>query len=412
MEADTEAWEDRPRRRVRDLGVVAVLVVVLVVAAVISQQPETAPTGQLETGEEPTAEEAPPPVAQRPDTGAWAPMAPAPFQPTSPSQGVWTGEELLVWDHSHTGAMFAYLPDLDSWERLAEAPMTPIGGHRMVWTGDEAIVWGGRDDEGLPVAIGHRFSRQAGWQRLPAGPLRARTDAGMTWDAVRERVVIWGGDSVVTSGPDAYYDDGATFDPATDTWEPLPDNGLEGRAAPDVVGLLSGIAVMGGSAGPTTFTDGAMLDGDRVVPIPRPAIYDGPTTFLTTSIGGLLTWGRPLDFGDPSGYTWGPFTGWTPLPRLLNQERARAEVLIREQDGQLPLLIVWGGLERRGVERVTDGFWLNIATGRWRAFPPAPISARADAIVVATADQLLVWGGRSGGTVPTDGASLGLPVPS
>lgn len=183
-----------------------------------------------------------------PSVGHWLAMSPAPFTPTSLSTGVWTGDVLLVWDHSATGAMFAYNPDYDRWIRLGSAPSRTRGGHVMAWTGREVLVWGGRDRLGNPMDVGWRFSSIGGWSAMAPGPLAARSGAQGVWDSSQARLVVWGGQGGTRDTPRDLLD-GAVYDPVADTWGPLQP------AGPAFPPVTDGDAVVG-----TTDVEGWRLD--------------------------------------------------------------------------------------------------------------------------------------------------------
>jgi hypothetical protein len=88
-----------------------------------------------------------------------------------------------------------------------------------IWTGTEFIVWGGG---GGPQA-GPTWNDGAiynpatdTWRPMADSPLAGRVDHCAVWTGTE--MIIQGG----LGG--AYYDDGARYNPATDTWTPIPFN--------------------------------------------------------------------------------------------------------------------------------------------------------------------------------------------
>lgn len=424
-----DAWEadgpSRPRALVVTVAVLAAVVLVGLLGRPPAEPEEGLTVSEAEAPP-PTATETAPPVTEGLAPGEWAPMAAAPFRPDGVSPGVWSEERLLVWDGAGSGAMYLYDPAHDTWRQGALAPRRSAGRSRMLAVPGGVVVVAGTDEAGQATdqVMFYRVSVDGGgdrWALGPPLPLSPRADVGAAYDPLSESLIVWGGDSVGAPGPRLLADgvrldlrglaDGARLDQRDWDWQTLPDLGLAPRADASVMVLDSGeIVVIGGTAGLETLLDGALLRGDgRVVPIPPPPVaYDQPPTYATDG-GGVVVWGRPADFADAPGHWWAPFEGWRRLPRLLNQERAVAEAIVRR--GFPHLLVVWGGLERRGPERVTDGFWLDLFRQTWRVFPAAPLAARSDAVVVLAGEDLLVWGGRSGGIFPNDGAVLRLPPP-
>lgn len=328
-------------------------------------------------------------------------MTPAPFQPTQPSAGVWSGEELLVWDHSDTRLVWAYDPSTDAWRSSTDqAPQhRAAGDYGITFAAGRLVIVGGSDSDGIPTAQAMAYDVAADtWTDLPDLPIGGRIQPGMA--AREDRVVVWG-DQANTPEP---HDGGARLDLGTTRWEGLPELGPNSRPAP-TVGLTSDgdVGVWGGTAGNSWVMDGAVLAPDgTVTAIPPPPVdYDSPPAAAWLD-GRLVVWGRPGEaLRDRPGYVWTTQVGWRPLPRLLRQERGDPAIAVDADQDQIA---VWGGIERFGLDRTTDGFVLNLGNERWRQVPPAPLTARQDATVILAEGQLIVWGGASGGVVPRDGA--------
>lgn len=333
--------------------------------------------------------------------GQWMPMSEAPFEPRQPSPGVWSGEELVVWDHSDTRLVWAYDPSTDTWRSgTAAAPQDrSAGDYGVIFAGGMLVIAGGSDPDGLPTAQAMAYDVAAdAWTELPEMPLTGRTHPGMAAD--QNTVVVWGGQPLATPLPG---DVGARLDLTTNRWERLDDMDLDSRSAP-AVGLTTtaDIGVWGGTAGNVWITDGALLGADgTVTAIPPPPVnYDSPpaAAWMDTR---LVVWGRPgANLRDRPGYIWEAQAGWRPLPRLLRQERGDPDMAVDQDRRQIT---VWGGIERFGLDRTTDGFVLDLTTEQWRRIPPAPLTARHDATVILAEGQVIVWGGASGGVVPHDG---------
>jgi hypothetical protein len=191
----------------------------------------------------------PTPVRSAPATGAatvsqlaagrWSALPRAPIVPRDGAAVVWTGTELLAWGGASgyggeelraDGA--AYDPATGRWRLLASAPLSGRQGQASVWTGRELIVWGGYDR----IAARHLHVADDGaaydpasdtWRRLPSAPLSARTNSLAVWTG-REMLVL-GGQPAVTNGPRSYDRDGAAYDPALNRWRhidpPVPPTG-------------------------------------------------------------------------------------------------------------------------------------------------------------------------------------------
>ena len=120
-----------------------------------------------------------------------------------------------------------YDPATNTWKRLPPAPISPRTGAAAVWTGTEMLVWGGADSESSLAGDTHVAAdgaaydpRTETWRRLSASPLAARHDPIAVWTG--DRLVVLGGQPVVSQAVEFGYADGATYDPATDRWQILP----------------------------------------------------------------------------------------------------------------------------------------------------------------------------------------------
>jgi N-acetylneuraminic acid mutarotase len=136
---------------------------------------------------------------------------------------VWTGTEMIVWGGSgpnltrlNDGAR--YDPTTNTW-----TPMSDLGAPSArrdataVWTGSEMIVWGGlADDHGAynPTTDTWRTVSNA---EAPNPTRRAFHSAIWTGS----RMIVWGGETDCNPGPCAVTTRGASYDPASDTWQPL-----------------------------------------------------------------------------------------------------------------------------------------------------------------------------------------------
>ena len=137
--------------------------------------------------------------------------APAPTTPTEPSASPF--------------------PDLKrGWTELPAPPEVRVTT-ATAWTGRELIVWGGYVYSGYSdeqaQADGFVYEPEAQrWRSLPDGPLEARAQPASAWTGTE--LLIWGGSPNTTFG--SFVDDGAAYDPATETWRTLPQAPITARA--------------------------------------------------------------------------------------------------------------------------------------------------------------------------------------
>jgi len=109
-----------------------------------------------------------------------------------------------------------------SW-RDVPMPPVPMGGDAgVVWTGTRLFAWGGTSDptkfqvQGISrrAALYDPTSRK--WRRTSEAPIVSRSNPTTVWTG--SEVLIWGG----LDASRHVVDDGAAYDPATDTWRILP----------------------------------------------------------------------------------------------------------------------------------------------------------------------------------------------
>lgn len=138
---------------------------------------------------------------------------------------IWTGSRMAVWGGVNATGLLAdgglYDPVLNQWTLLTAVNQpSPRSAATAVWTGSRLIVWGGQG-ELAPLNNGGQlvFSSgvpQAAWQPIAVqGAPSARFGHTAVWTGTK--MIIWGGriGGILAN-------DGAAYDPATDTWSALP----------------------------------------------------------------------------------------------------------------------------------------------------------------------------------------------
>lgn len=177
----------------------------------------------------------------------------------------WTGRFMLVWGGRNASGVLQdgalYDPVEDRWLPLpTEGAPAARADARSAWTGTELLVWGGYDatgergdggrltfdPNGLPIA----------WRALStAGAPGARRGHVAVWSGTIW--LIWGG---LRLGQ--VLNDGARYDPQTDTWDTLPDHEAP-AARHSAAAVWSGeeMLLWGGSgAGEISLASGAGFD--------------------------------------------------------------------------------------------------------------------------------------------------------
>jgi len=174
---------------------------------------------------------------------------------------VWTGKEMLVWGgytdsqsryqgghadaHLYTGGR--YNPSSDSWKSITTkgAPSKRCG-HTAVWTGKEMIVWGGANASKV-LGDGARYdpARDA-WKPVSTdGAPGPRGSHVAVWTG--KEMIVWGGAAREPLTRSDYFEDGARYNPATDTWKPISAIGApKGRVIAIAVWTGAELVVWGG----------------------------------------------------------------------------------------------------------------------------------------------------------------------
>lgn len=219
-------------------------------------------------------------LAYSPDADTWSVSAPAPEERGNVGAVVWTGEEVVLVggdNNAPDDTAWAYRPSTDEWRQLPDPGIDPVEGMEGVWTGTEAIFAGGYIGAEPFPAVAYRPNSES-WRQLPAPLGRQLDDHEMVWtgrqvilysghsgpshletlliydpasDAWSEsspmpmapakrlagawtgdRLIIWGGYATyngMEDDEDHVFDNGASFDPVTDTWELLPEAPISDR---------------------------------------------------------------------------------------------------------------------------------------------------------------------------------------
>lgn len=170
--------------------------------------------------------------------------------------------------------------------------------------------------------------------------------------------ILWSGWNMPQSG---YVTDGASFDPALNSWTPISTVGAP--VARNEVNFI------------WTGTKGLVWGGHNGAHLASGGIYD------------------------PSANTWAPMS-------TVNQPSVRC----RQRNVWTGTeMFVWGG-ETSGAVPVSNGKLYNPATDTWRNVSTSPLSARRDFHAVWTGSEVLVWGGEIGGNVQVNDGALYNPA--
>jgi N-acetylneuraminic acid mutarotase len=148
---------------------------------------------------------------------------------------VWTGREMLFWGgftdthsryqgyhadaHLNTGGR--YDPSSDSWKTITtQGAPSKRCGHTLVWTGKEAIVWGGANAT-RALNDGARYDpARDSWRPVSADGAPSPRLAHVAFWTGKE-MLVWGGTTREVDTQGVYFENGARYNPETDTWRPL-----------------------------------------------------------------------------------------------------------------------------------------------------------------------------------------------
>jgi hypothetical protein len=160
----------------------------------------------------------------------WTQLAPPPDYRCCAGTA-WTGSELLVWSgYTYTGYSnevakrdgFRFDPISGRTTPMALSPLGPRSAPASAWTGRELLVWGGQDPGGPPYYDdGAAYDPATDtWRLLPPSPLSARVPlsvwTGFEW-------ILWG----TAVRRDDRPLDGAAYDPANNTWRSIAPGPIE-----------------------------------------------------------------------------------------------------------------------------------------------------------------------------------------
>ena len=179
-----------------------------------------------------------------PITARWAPLSKmnAP-NPRVGHQAVWSGKDMIVWGGMGmtnaspsfqqvaqplaTGARYNLASD--EWTSMdTNGAPSPRIGFSMVWSGSEALVFGGQSGislgTGQILGNGARYNPDTdSWASMTSGQAPApRTGHSAVWTG--KEMIVWGGWGQPRGKPSGFFNDGARYNPALNSWTPISTN--------------------------------------------------------------------------------------------------------------------------------------------------------------------------------------------
>ena len=294
-----------------------------------------------------------------PSIDMWQPIASA----NAPSvnmhhSAIWTDSEMIVWGGASDGPLLytggRYSPTTDTWRPISSInEPSPRGGHSAVWTGTEMIVWGGFDlITGRDLNDGASFDPVTDtWRPLTTdGAPSARMHHSAIWTG--SEMIVWGGGASHVLG---FTNTGGRYNPATASWRPMATSGAPAERF-DHRAVWTGAEMI---------VWGGVTSGDLASP--------------ATNTGGRY---------DPATDSWHP----TPIDGAPSAGRGRTAVWSGVD------MFIWGGGDV--AHDVDPGRRYDPSTNRWSAFVSSDgfLPRRAGHTAVWTGSSMIVWGGNSPGT--------------
>jgi hypothetical protein len=200
----------------------------------------------------------------------WTELPPPPEIRTGAAQE-WTGSQLLIWG-GYTGfdepnvvaSGLVFDPAESAWRQTAPGPLEPRALMASAWTGSEFLVWGGWSGtygyEFAEAFFGDGAAYDPGsdsWRTLPPAPIDARAPLSV-WTG--QEMLVWGTSVRVEDRPR----DGAAYEPTTDSWRRIAEAPIELTDATAVwTGsemIVFGAALHGGNRPETPTAIGAAYD--------------------------------------------------------------------------------------------------------------------------------------------------------
>jgi N-acetylneuraminic acid mutarotase len=280
-------------------------------------------------------------------------------EPSQRSDSVfaWTGTELILWGGYNffvsgyaLGDGARYNPITNTWSTISSlaAPSARFN-HAGVWTGTQLIIMGGQAPyvPSVPTVVLDDASSYDpatnGWSPIvmPQSPPTAREHVATVWTGTEW--IIYGGASSYSPM------NGSRFNPASQTWTPLPDGGPAGRTNPSAVWTGSELLVFGGSISSVAYDD-------------------------------VWKW-------SPTTNTW---TSTSPPTRPSARYSASAVWTGTE-------MIIYAGRAAAGTA-LSDGWRFNPVTNTWTVIATHPsLTARVDHFAAWTGTEMLIYGGSGVG---------------
>ncbi|MEP6712208.1 MAG: hypothetical protein ABJA37_07330 [Ferruginibacter sp.] len=313
------------------------------------------------------------------------------------AQSVWTGTKVILWGGYNSGILLndgaLYDPVNDSWQNISSAAVpSPRDNDVIIWTGTEMIVWGGYIyNAGFTYFNdGAKYNPATNtWTPMnTSGALTARGGCAYAWTGTE--LVIWGG----SNGTGALTD-GAKYNPGTNTWAPINSTGNPGQRYGFGHSYNStDLYVWGGFFGAPLITTGYkynfVSNAWALLPVTGtpPSGKNGP--IVKWAGNKLIVWGGKSSDGNTSfntGSTYDPATSsWTAMINSTATSGGKYGVIFNNK------LYIWG---------LGGGQFYDVAGNTWNNYPSSGFirTDRNSPAVSVTNFGFLSWGGQQYGAI-------------
>ena len=308
----------------------------------------------------------------------------------------WTDDGMLIFggrDINRINDPLFYRLSSDSWEPVSTVDMpSPRQGHSTIGRGTSAYIYGGFGPD-MPTTETNLYRYHTPtntWFPLASyGGRRSNQSMVLMDDG---RMIMWGGETSSLS----YFNDGAIYDPDTDTWSPIADAPLIGRSLHKAIWseingkmyVFGGISYGGTNLLPMSYDPNT----DTWEIIPKPTGYNG-RIYHTTVFNGryIYIYGGTNDVAvvqDDWEYdVLSSADPWTRLTEENSPQQRQYHTAVSTPYG----MIIWGGSFTSGVpvgKRFNYGCrcWQDIST----ISEPTP---RIHHSAVWTGSRMIIWGG-------------------
>jgi N-acetylneuraminic acid mutarotase len=325
-----------------------------------------------------------------------------PTVPTGRGQhaAIWTGEEMIVWGGVNAGAAnipptqlndgARYNPITKKWALLSRQNVPEAPGAPAFWTGKEMIVWSGNGNGG-------RYNpRTDSWTSInQQGAPSHRYWNSVSWTGTE--LIVWGGHASYYLEVGDYLQDGAAYNPATDTWRSISLNGAPSPRG-NHVALWTGseMLVWSGSDNHGNLADGARYDptSDTWKPITAAGMTAGSSAAAVWTGREMLVLGATGEFNAPPGVRYDPKTDqWRPIS-------AKGAVLGGSPVWTGSEVIIWGRTVLSTGVPINSMARYDPASDSWASLPEVnPPSSRYEYSAVWTGSRMLIWGGNYSETI-------------